>query len=68
MIPSESVSTGGDLVAAVAKDQNGEPLGACIYLSVSELEALGINVDEVAEIEFSVDEESGTIVIEEVSD
>lgn len=65
MIPSDSVSIDETRAAEIASGESGEPVGACLYLSATELQALGIDVEGAQRVVFSVDEETGKITVEE---
>jgi hypothetical protein len=44
--------------------QDGEPLGACLYLSPEDLHDLGIDPSSAEQLTFAVDPNTGHLVIE----
>lgn len=54
--------------AELAAADGDEQLGACLYLTPEELEALGIDLDSASAISFAVDGSTGQLAVEEVSE
>lgn len=52
--------------AEITTGSDGEPLGACVYLTPTDLEALGIDLSTTGRFRYAVDD--GQLSLEEVED
>jgi hypothetical protein len=64
--PAVNEEKSGSRIAKISRFEN-KPLGACIYLSVSDLRSLGIPIEDTISLAYRIDEKDHQITFTEVN-
>ena len=49
--------------ASLSITDDGEPLGACLYFSATDLEALGVDLSEAEKVVYTIDETTEQLIL-----